>query len=132
MPPVFGPVSPSPTRLKSCAGSSGETVRPSVTANSDTSGPARYCSTTTRGRRAACASAASRSVVTTTPLPAASPSSFTTYGLSLIHISEPTRLLSISYAVFCLKKKKKKQKQKKNLLYPKKKKKNKKQTNTQN
>src|SRR5678815_3682250 len=29
------------------------------------------------------------------------------YGLSLIHISEPTRLLSISYAVFCLKKKKK-------------------------
>eukprot|EP00658_Telonema_sp_P-2_P033371 TRINITY_DN24508_c0_g1_i1.p1 TRINITY_DN24508_c0_g1~~TRINITY_DN24508_c0_g1_i1.p1 ORF type:complete len:286 (-),score=101.68 TRINITY_DN24508_c0_g1_i1:7-864(-) len=35
-------------------------------------------------------------------------------GLSLIHISEPTRLLSISYAVFCLKKKKKKKKQKKN------------------
>eukprot|EP00658_Telonema_sp_P-2_P028658 TRINITY_DN2191_c0_g1_i3.p1 TRINITY_DN2191_c0_g1~~TRINITY_DN2191_c0_g1_i3.p1 ORF type:complete len:514 (-),score=63.93 TRINITY_DN2191_c0_g1_i3:55-1596(-) len=29
------------------------------------------------------------------------------YCLSLIHISEPTRLLSISYAVFCLKKKKK-------------------------
>src|SRR5674536_392654 len=27
--------------------------------------------------------------------------------LSLIHISEPTRLMSISYAVFCLKKKKK-------------------------
>src|SRR5678815_3843505 len=26
--------------------------------------------------------------------------------LSLIHISEPTRILSISYAVFCLKKKK--------------------------
>eukprot|EP00826_Nyctotherus_ovalis_P003954 TRINITY_DN10820_c0_g1_i5.p1 TRINITY_DN10820_c0_g1~~TRINITY_DN10820_c0_g1_i5.p1 ORF type:complete len:288 (+),score=19.40 TRINITY_DN10820_c0_g1_i5:224-1087(+) len=32
------------------------------------------------------------------------------YNLSLIHISEPTRLLSISYAVFCLKKKKKKKK----------------------
>eukprot|EP00658_Telonema_sp_P-2_P082205 TRINITY_DN862_c0_g2_i8.p1 TRINITY_DN862_c0_g2~~TRINITY_DN862_c0_g2_i8.p1 ORF type:complete len:129 (-),score=21.09 TRINITY_DN862_c0_g2_i8:39-425(-) len=32
------------------------------------------------------------------------------HGLSLIHISEPTRLLSISYAVFCLKKKKKKNK----------------------
>eukprot|EP00658_Telonema_sp_P-2_P065578 TRINITY_DN54789_c0_g1_i1.p2 TRINITY_DN54789_c0_g1~~TRINITY_DN54789_c0_g1_i1.p2 ORF type:complete len:121 (+),score=24.73 TRINITY_DN54789_c0_g1_i1:141-503(+) len=31
---------------------------------------------------------------------------FLTEGLSLIHISEPTRLLSISYAVFCLKKKK--------------------------
>eukprot|EP00658_Telonema_sp_P-2_P010718 TRINITY_DN1404_c0_g1_i7.p1 TRINITY_DN1404_c0_g1~~TRINITY_DN1404_c0_g1_i7.p1 ORF type:complete len:253 (+),score=56.41 TRINITY_DN1404_c0_g1_i7:27-785(+) len=29
-----------------------------------------------------------------------------TLDLSLIHISEPTRLLSISYAVFCLKKKK--------------------------
>eukprot|EP00658_Telonema_sp_P-2_P027248 TRINITY_DN21077_c0_g1_i1.p1 TRINITY_DN21077_c0_g1~~TRINITY_DN21077_c0_g1_i1.p1 ORF type:complete len:704 (-),score=141.90 TRINITY_DN21077_c0_g1_i1:112-2223(-) len=29
------------------------------------------------------------------------------FTLSLIHISEPTRLLSISYAVFCLKKKKK-------------------------
>src|SRR5678815_2254304 len=29
-----------------------------------------------------------------------------TMHLSLIHISEPTRLLSISYAVFCLKKKK--------------------------
>ena len=35
--------------------------------------------------------------------------------LSLIHISEPTRLGMISYAVFCLKKKKhKKQKKKKN------------------
>eukprot|EP00658_Telonema_sp_P-2_P006168 TRINITY_DN12348_c0_g1_i1.p1 TRINITY_DN12348_c0_g1~~TRINITY_DN12348_c0_g1_i1.p1 ORF type:complete len:332 (-),score=77.81 TRINITY_DN12348_c0_g1_i1:52-1047(-) len=32
------------------------------------------------------------------------------FHLSLIHISEPTRLLSISYAVFCLKKKKRKQK----------------------
>eukprot|EP00658_Telonema_sp_P-2_P075436 TRINITY_DN6498_c0_g1_i1.p1 TRINITY_DN6498_c0_g1~~TRINITY_DN6498_c0_g1_i1.p1 ORF type:complete len:266 (+),score=62.25 TRINITY_DN6498_c0_g1_i1:142-939(+) len=31
----------------------------------------------------------------------------TQWELSLIHISEPTRLLSISYAVFCLKKKKK-------------------------
>ncbi|VDG26267.1 hypothetical protein MUDAN_IGPPGNFN_03607 [Lactiplantibacillus mudanjiangensis] len=35
-------------------------------------------------------------------------------GLSLIHISEPTRRRGISYAVFCLKKKKnKKKKQKK-------------------
>ena len=31
------------------------------------------------------------------------------FGLSLIHISEPTRLGMISYAVFCLKKKKKKE-----------------------
>eukprot|EP00658_Telonema_sp_P-2_P082368 TRINITY_DN869_c0_g1_i19.p1 TRINITY_DN869_c0_g1~~TRINITY_DN869_c0_g1_i19.p1 ORF type:complete len:108 (-),score=13.78 TRINITY_DN869_c0_g1_i19:112-435(-) len=39
------------------------------------------------------------------------PYSHTLSRLSLIHISEPTRLLSISYAVFCLKKKKKKNKQ---------------------
>ena len=32
------------------------------------------------------------------------------YKLSLIHISEPTRLGMISYAVFCLKKKTKKKK----------------------
>src|SRR5450759_5470071 len=32
---------------------------------------------------------------------------YLTYYLSLIHISEPTRLGMISYAVFCLKKKKK-------------------------
>src|SRR5674536_307797 len=37
--------------------------------------------------------------------------------LSLIHISEPTRLLSISYAVFCLKKKKKKQRKIKTSTY---------------
>src|SRR5674536_382111 len=37
--------------------------------------------------------------------------------LSLIHISEPTRLLSISYAVFCLKKKKKIHKLVKNTHY---------------
>ena len=30
---------------------------------------------------------------------------FTNFNLSLIHISEPTRHLRISYAVFCLKKK---------------------------
>ena len=33
-------------------------------------------------------------------------------GLSLIHISEPTRLGMISYAVFCLKKKKTRERQK--------------------
>ena len=34
------------------------------------------------------------------------PADLSDMALSLIHISEPTRLLSISYAVFCLKKKK--------------------------
>ena len=58
MPPVFGPVSSSPIRLKSCAGSSGTTERPSVMQNSDTSGPSRYSSTTTLPQLAACASAA--------------------------------------------------------------------------
>ena len=78
MPPVFGPSSPSATRLKSCAGSSGTTVVPSVIANSETSGPSRYSSITTRAQWLACSSATARSVVTTTPLPAASPSSLTT------------------------------------------------------
>eukprot|EP00658_Telonema_sp_P-2_P042198 TRINITY_DN3026_c0_g1_i2.p1 TRINITY_DN3026_c0_g1~~TRINITY_DN3026_c0_g1_i2.p1 ORF type:complete len:191 (+),score=43.84 TRINITY_DN3026_c0_g1_i2:174-746(+) len=40
--------------------------------------------------------------------PKASSTINSAFDLSLIHISEPTRLLSISYAVFCLKKKKKK------------------------
>ena len=47
MPPVFGPVSPSRARLKSWAGSSGTAVTPSVTANSETSGPSRNSSITT-------------------------------------------------------------------------------------
>ena len=80
MPPVFGPWSPSCARLKSCAASSGTAVRPSATANSDTSGPSRYSSMTTRRQDAACASATEKSSVTTTPFPAASASSLTTYG----------------------------------------------------
>ena len=46
--------------------------------------------------------------------------------LSLIHISEPTRLGMISYAVFCLKKKKKTAKKKKKITINKKKKQNRK------
>eukprot|EP00658_Telonema_sp_P-2_P035950 TRINITY_DN26081_c0_g1_i1.p1 TRINITY_DN26081_c0_g1~~TRINITY_DN26081_c0_g1_i1.p1 ORF type:complete len:108 (+),score=24.08 TRINITY_DN26081_c0_g1_i1:113-436(+) len=42
----------------------------------------------------------------TSSVPEMLPSSLLPIHLSLIHISEPTRLLSISYAVFCLKKKK--------------------------
>ena len=37
--------------------------------------------------------------------------------LSLIHISEPTRLLSNSYAVFCLKKKKKQKSRHNHMTY---------------
>ncbi len=39
MPPVFGPVSPSPTRLKSCAGASATARWPSQIAKIETSGP---------------------------------------------------------------------------------------------
>ena len=80
MPPVLGPVSPSPTRLKSCAGWNASTVVPSLTANRLTSGPSRYSSTSTRPQRAAWSTAACQSSVTSTPLPAARPSSLTTYG----------------------------------------------------
>ena len=61
IPPVLGPVSPSPTRLKSCAGTSGTTVVPSIRQNSETSGPSRNSSITTRCP-AACRSASARSV----------------------------------------------------------------------
>src|ERR671925_431106 len=90
MPPVLGPVSPSPTRLWSRAGASGRTVRPSVTASRLASGPAWYSSSRMRApaspwtppTRAAwiAAVAAARSSVTVTPLPAASPSALTTQG----------------------------------------------------
>eukprot|EP00658_Telonema_sp_P-2_P085024 TRINITY_DN9594_c0_g2_i3.p1 TRINITY_DN9594_c0_g2~~TRINITY_DN9594_c0_g2_i3.p1 ORF type:complete len:214 (-),score=61.18 TRINITY_DN9594_c0_g2_i3:53-694(-) len=43
------------------------------------------------------------------PVALPAPTPWPELNLSLIHISEPTRLLSISYAVFCLKKKKKQQ-----------------------
>ena len=81
MPPVLGPVSPSPTRLKSCAGTSGTTVVPSVTQKQRDLGAVEVLLDDDPAQHAAaCARATSRSAVTTTPLPAASPSSLTTYG----------------------------------------------------
>ena len=47
MPPVFGPVSPSPTRLWSCAEASGIAVSPSHSAKNDASSPTRNSSITT-------------------------------------------------------------------------------------
>ena len=47
MPPVFGPVSPSPTRLKSCAAASGRAAWPWQSASSETSSPTSSSSTTT-------------------------------------------------------------------------------------
>ena len=77
MPPVFGPPSPSSRRLWSWAGSSGSTVVPSVTANSDTSGPSRYSSTSTAppasSTRWPWATAAARSSVTSDALAGGQP-----------------------------------------------------------
>ncbi len=84
MPPVFGPTSPSPSRLKSCAAPSGTTRRPSESANSETSGPSSSSSMTTPWPSASTAgsAASSSSAVrhTNTPLPAARPSDLTTHG----------------------------------------------------
>ena len=82
MPPVFGPSSLSNTRLWSCAGCNGTTVSPSTRQNKLTSGPSRNDSNSTGlppdRTSFAWAMAAARSCVTTTPLPAARPSSLTT------------------------------------------------------
>src|SRR5690606_11747337 len=90
IPPVLGPVSPSPTRLKSWAGASGTARVPSQTASTDSSGPDIPSSITTRrpaspkdrplSLASTSAMASSRSVATSTPLPAARPSVLTTQG----------------------------------------------------
>ena len=84
MPPVFGPVSPSPIRLKSRAAPSGTARRPSQSANTDTSSPSSSSSITIAVPSAAAASSPSSSSSgvrqTKTPLPDASPSAFTTHG----------------------------------------------------
>ena len=84
MPPVFGPSSPSPTRLKSWAGASASASLPSASANSETSSPSSSSSITSgpSKREAARSPASSSSCVrqTKTPLPAARPSALTTHG----------------------------------------------------
>jgi hypothetical protein len=90
MPPVFGPASSSPTRLKSCANASATALVPSASPNAETSRPSRCSSTTTvepaspnapsSSERSIARTASPRSSVMTTPLPAARPSAFTTYG----------------------------------------------------
>ena len=90
MPPVLGPVSPSPARLKSWAATRTRARTPSQIAMTESSGPVRPSSMTTRrpappkvapeSLARASAIASSRSAVTSTPLPAASPSVLTTHG----------------------------------------------------
>ena len=85
MPPVLGPRSPSNTRLWSCAVPSGIARVPSHSAKKLASSPNRHSSTTTSApgsanRAVSASSAWSRVSATVTPLPAASPSAFTTIG----------------------------------------------------
>ena len=88
MPPVFGPVSPSPMRLKSRAGASGSARSPSHSASTDSSSPRRNSSTSTgwspKRRSSIIATSAwwasASSWAITTPLPAASPSALITAG----------------------------------------------------
>ena len=81
MPPVFGPSSPSPARLKSWAGWSGTTVVAVGDREQRHLGAVEELldDDAAAGLRVR-AAPASRSSVTTTPLPAARPSSLTTYG----------------------------------------------------
>src|SRR5215831_14993642 len=89
MPPVLGPRSPSKARLWSCAEASASAVSPSQSAKKEASSPCRNSSTTTCAPAAPnpppnimsmAASASARVLAMTTPLPAASPSAFTTIG----------------------------------------------------
>ena len=90
MPPVFGPLSPSKARLWSIDETMGTIVRPSVKARTETSGPKSRSSISTRSplapkmrslmMAATAATAWSASSATTTPLPRARPSAFTTTG----------------------------------------------------
>ncbi|CAB4540096.1 unannotated protein [freshwater metagenome] len=57
MPPVFGPESFSCARLKSCAGCIAITVLPSLIPKSETSGPFKNSSITTRLQASACSKA---------------------------------------------------------------------------
>src|SRR6185437_3617547 len=97
MPPVFGPSSWSNARLWSCALANGIAVSPSQSAKKLISRPDKNSSITTSAPAApkapsnimAIAASASASVfATTTPLPAARPSAFTTIGAPCAHISE--------------------------------------------
>ena len=92
MPPVLGPASPSKARLKSWAGVSGKTVLPSLKKNRLTSWPSRNSSTRIpiSMKLRAWSSAAWRSLVTMTPLPAARPSALITYGAPNAAIADST------------------------------------------
>ena len=105
MPPVLGPVSPSPTRLWSCAVASGSAVSPSTRAKKLASSPGRNCSITISSPAApnrcsasisrAAARASSRVWAITTPLPAASPSALTTTGSGRVAMKDSAARRSV-------------------------------------
>ena len=89
MPPVFGPVSPSPMRLWSWEDSRGTKSSPSARQNTDSSSPSMYSSTTTLlpafpkappSMLRAVRTASGTVSQTTAPFPAASPEALTTTG----------------------------------------------------
>ena len=90
IPPVLGPVSPSPTRLWSWLVAIGSAVRPSTIEMKLASSPSRNSSITTRAPASpkalpesmsrTASSASCRVIATITPLPAARPSALTTIG----------------------------------------------------
>ncbi len=90
MPPVLGPVSPSPTRLWSWLVAIGSATRPSTMEMKLASSPSRNSSITTRAPASpkalplsmsrTAASASSSVIATITPLPAARPSALITIG----------------------------------------------------
>ena len=90
IPPVFGPVSPSPAALWSCDDASATTSPPPTTQMKLASSPSRNSSITIlrpaspnarpESNSSTAASASASDCATTTPLPAASPSALITMG----------------------------------------------------
>ncbi len=88
IPPVLGPVSPSPNRLWSWQGGRIRMFRPSTSASTETSGPSSISSMTTRAPaspnsrcciiRSSASSPSASLDGTTTPLPLASPAALIT------------------------------------------------------
>eukprot|EP00658_Telonema_sp_P-2_P077829 TRINITY_DN7136_c0_g1_i2.p1 TRINITY_DN7136_c0_g1~~TRINITY_DN7136_c0_g1_i2.p1 ORF type:complete len:347 (+),score=52.75 TRINITY_DN7136_c0_g1_i2:366-1406(+) len=96
------------TTSPSTTASTTTTTTPNTTASTTTTtSPSTTASTTTTTSPTTTASTITTTTPSTTASTTTTTSPYSALILSLIHISEPTRLLSISYAVFCLKKKKK-------------------------
>mmetsp|Transcript_3933 Transcript_3933/g.8488 ORF Transcript_3933/g.8488 Transcript_3933/m.8488 type:complete len:276 (+) Transcript_3933:246-1073(+) len=110
IPPVFKPVSPSPTRLWSCALASATAFPPPTTAKNEASSPSKNSSTTISfpaepnlaptNISSTASSASWTSMATITPLPAAKPSVFTTIGapLDFMYAFAASTLVNFAYS----------------------------------